>query len=71
MLEDAKRKGHSLARMKGDLLAFEQARLSSASYEEVLLSAIAMAEAAKRQQKTHTSHDIGLSIGDFTSSVCQ
>lgn len=67
-LEDSKKSGTVLARMKGDLLTFEQARLSEASYDEVLLSAVAMAEAARRQKRNGDVADLASAIGDFASS---
>ena len=48
LLEDLKRSGRVVARMKGDLLTFEQACLSSEAYDEVVLSAIAIAEVVRR-----------------------
>ena len=67
-LVDSKKHGQVLARMKGDLLAFEKGRLSSASYDEVLLSAVAMAEAARRAKRNGDLVDLGSAIGDFTSA---
>lgn len=67
-LEDSKKNGHLLAKMKGDLLTFEKGRLGQASYEEVLLSAIAMAEAARRQKKNADIADLASAIGAFASS---
>jgi hypothetical protein len=68
MLEDSKRSGNVLARMKGDLLSFEKPRLSAESYDEIVVSAIAMAEAARRQKRKSDIVDIASAIGDFTSS---
>ncbi|KAK3705349.1 hypothetical protein LTR37_013322 [Vermiconidia calcicola] len=69
MLEDAKRHGHVLARMKGDLLTFEKARLSQESRDEIVMSAIAMAEAARRQKRKGDIVDLASAIGDFTASA--
>ncbi|KAK4493713.1 hypothetical protein PRZ48_014898 [Zasmidium cellare] len=66
-LEDSKKGGHTLAKMKGDLLTFESGHLSEASYDEVLLSAVAMAEAARRQKRKSDIADLGSAIGDFAS----
>lgn len=66
-LEGSKKNGHTLARMKGDLLTFEN-RLSDASYDEVLLSAIAMAEAARRAKRKGDISDLASAIGDFAHS---
>ncbi|CAK3918374.1 Hypothetical predicted protein [Lecanosticta acicola] len=69
-LEDRKgRGGRALARMRGDLLTFEQGRLSEASYEEVLLSAVAMAEAARRSGRGHEVGDLARAIGDLASAA--
>lgn len=67
-LEDSKKSGNTLAKMKGDLLTFEKGNLSDASYDEVLLSAIAMAEAARRQKRNGDIADLASAIGDFSSS---
>lgn len=67
-LEDKKGKGgHTLARMKGDLLSFEQGRLGKDSYEEVMMSAVAMAEAARRCKRGADVGDLAKAIGDFTA----
>ncbi|EME41810.1 hypothetical protein DOTSEDRAFT_74018 [Dothistroma septosporum NZE10] len=66
-LVDSKKDGQVLARMKGDLLTYEEGRLSSESYNEVLLSAIAMAEAARRAKRNGDLVDLGSAIGDFVS----
>lgn len=68
MLEDAKRKGTVIARMKGDLLTFESAKLSPEVYDEVVLSAIAMAEAARRQKRKSDIADIGGAVADFAGT---
>lgn len=68
MLEDAKRHGNVLARIKGDLLTFEKARLSQESCEEIVVSAVAMAEAARRQKKKSDIVDLASALGDFASS---
>lgn len=68
MLEDSKHKPvRVLARMKGDLLTFEQAHLSDAAYDEIVLSAIAMAEAARRAGNGRDVTDLASAIGDFAS----
>jgi hypothetical protein len=51
--------------MKGDLLTFEKPRLSQESYEEIIVSAIAMAEAARRHKRKSDIVDIASAIGDF------
>lgn len=68
MLEDAKRHGNVLAKMKGDLLVFVKPRLSQESYDEIVVSAIAMAEAARRHKRKSDIADIAGAIGDFTSA---
>lgn len=68
MLEDAKRHGNVLARIKGDLLTFEKARLSQESCEEIVVSAVAMAEAARRQKKKSDIVDLASALGDFAPS---
>lgn len=65
-MEESKKRGKVLARMKGDLLTFEDARLSEANYDELLLSAVAMAEAARRSNKGHVT-DLANTIGDLAS----
>lgn len=68
-LGDARKGGNVLARMKGDLLTFETSRLSTASYDEVLLSAVAMVEAARRQKRNGDIVDIASAMGDFASTT--
>lgn len=68
MLEDSKRNGHVIARMKGDMLTFERGRLCSESYDEIVVSAVAMAEAARRQKRKSDIVDIASAIGDFTGT---
>ena len=68
MLEDSKRHGQVLARMKGNLLTFEKPRLSQESYDEIVVSALAMAEAARRQKRKSDIADLASAIGDFTGS---
>ncbi|KAK5169428.1 uncharacterized protein LTR77_005404 [Saxophila tyrrhenica] len=68
MLGDTKWNGNLLARMKGDLLTFEKPRLSDDSYEEIIVSAVAMAEAARRQKRKSDVVDIASAIGEFTGS---
>lgn len=68
MLEDAKRHGNVLARMKGDLLTFEKGRLSTKSYDEIVVSAVAMVEAARRQKRRGDIVDIASAVGDFAES---
>lgn len=67
MLGDSKWNGNVLARMKGDLLTFEKPRLSVESYDEIVVSAVAMAEAARRNKRKGDVVDIASAIGDFTS----
>ncbi|KAF7192424.1 hypothetical protein HII31_06456 [Pseudocercospora fuligena] len=67
-LEDNKKKGRVLAKMKGDLLTFEAGRMSDSNYEEILLSAVAMAEAARRASKGNVT-DLASSIGELASSA--
>lgn len=67
-LVDSKKNGQVIARMKGDLLTFEKGRLSRESYDEVLLSVVAMAEAARRAKRNGDLVDLGSAIGDFTGS---
>lgn len=67
-LEDARKNGTALARMKGDLLTFEFAALNDAICDEILVSALAMVEAARRQSKDGNVTDLGVAIGDFVSS---
>jgi hypothetical protein len=62
--------GKPLARMKGDLLTFEKSHLTTAEYDEIVMSAVAMAEAARRASKRDIV-DLANAIGDFTSRGCE
>lgn len=64
-LEDSKKHGNLLARMKGDILTFEMARLTRESYDEVLTSAVAMVEAARRQRKGAEIVDLASAVGEL------
>lgn len=68
MLVDSKRDGQVLARMKGDLLKFEKPRLDHEAYDGIVMTAISMAEAARRQKRKSDIADIGCAIGGLSSS---
>jgi hypothetical protein len=68
MLEDSKsRSAKCLARIKGDLLSFEAGHLSQESFDEVVVSAIATIEAARRLGKGKDIVDLGATVGDFAA----
>lgn len=68
MLEDAKKHGRVLARMKGDRLTVERAGLSNEIYDEIVISAVAMVEAARRANRGKDMLDLASTMGDFASS---
>ena len=68
MLGDSKWNGNVLARLKGDVLGFDKPRLSEEAYDEIVISAIAMAEAARRQKRKSDIADLASAIGDFSNS---
>ncbi|USW55452.1 hypothetical protein Slin15195_G087710 [Septoria linicola] len=64
-LENAKKNGKVLARMKGDVLSCgDGGRMERESWVEVVLSAVAVVEAARRQRK---GVDLSDAMGDFRS----
>lgn len=73
MLENSKHKhGEVLARLQGDCLRFVRPRLREEEFDEIVLSAVAMAEAARRQKgkgkgKGEIS-DLGSAIGELTGT---
>ena len=67
MLEDAKKHGIVLARLKGDMLTFDKGHLTEANYDEIVISAIAMAEAARRAGKSNELVDLAQAVGDFAA----
>jgi len=64
MLTDAKKHGHVLARIQKDILRFEKAGLSAAMIEEITMTAITLAEHARRQSKSGEVTDLANSIAD-------
>lgn len=69
MLEDARHKhGEVLARIKQDRLSFVRPRLSTEEYDEIVLSAVAMAEAARRQKRRSGVGDLGMAVGQLTGT---
>nr|POF13104.1 hypothetical protein CFP56_10252 [Quercus suber] len=67
VLEDAKKHGRVLARMKADQLTPERAGLSNESYDEIVISAIAMVEAARRASRGRDLLDLAGAVGDLAS----
>ena len=52
VLDDAKQKhGEVIARLEDDQLSFERPRLRDQQYDEIVLSAMAVAEAARRAER--------------------
>lgn len=68
VLEDAKHKhGEVVARIEGERLGFVRGRLSGEEVEEVVLSAVAITEAARRGRK---GVNLGVGYGkDFGDAV--
>jgi hypothetical protein len=67
-LEDSKSDGRVLARIKGDVLTVEAPGLGPESCDEVLVSAVALAEAVRRQKKSSGRVDLAQAIGEFAAS---
>lgn len=68
MLTDAKKHGNVMARMKIDVLSFERA-MAAETADEIILSACALAEYARREKKNGEVADIAGAIGDATASI--
>lgn len=70
MLEQGKhRHARILARIKGDLLTFAKESLTDETYDEIIVSAVAMAEAARRVGKDKDVLDLASTSGDFTAAA--
>lgn len=65
--EDAKKGGNVLARFTGDLLLFERIGLSDGQVEEVVVVAVALAEAVRRAKRDQVVADLAEGIGDFSA----
>lgn len=60
-----------LARIDGDLLVFEDEDLSFESINEILVSAVALAEYARRRLGDEEVSDLGQRIGDIAGECCE
>lgn len=70
VLEQGKhRHARILARIKGDLLTFAKESLTDETYDEIIVSAVAMAEAARRVGKDKDVLDLASTSGDFTAAA--
>lgn len=69
MLTDSKKHGHVLARMQKDVLRFEKAGLNAAMIDEITMTAIALAEHARRQSKSGEVTDLANSFADAGSAL--
>jgi hypothetical protein len=70
ILTDAKRNGHTIARITGDLLTFEAVNLTSEIIDDVFWTAVAMAVHVRRQRKHGDVYDVGEAIvgPDYSNS---
>ncbi|GIZ38473.1 hypothetical protein CKM354_000189000 [Cercospora kikuchii] len=65
-VEDKKKHGRVVARIVGDLLVFEGARLErEEGWEEVMVSAVALVEAVRRYGRVVGTQDLGTVVGEF------
>jgi hypothetical protein len=64
-LVDAKQNGSILARIDRDMLVFEQVGLSNKALGDIIVSAVALAELARRNAGNSDVNDLGQSIGDI------
>lgn len=70
MLENSRHKhGEVLARLEGDQLRFVRPRMREEEVDEVLLSAVAMAEAARRGKKGADLGNLGSAVGDMMGNA--
>lgn len=65
-MEDKKKHGRVVARIVGDFLMFESARLErEEGWEEVMVSAVALVEAVRRYGRVVGTEDLGPVVGEF------
>lgn len=65
-MEDKKKHGRVVARIVGDLLVFEGARLErEEGWEEIMVSAVALVEAVRRYGRVVGTQDLGTVVGEF------
>lgn len=66
ILTDAKKHGNVIARMQRDILSFEKAGLRSETLDEIVLTAVALAEHVRRNNRKKSDEGVlGLDIAGF------
>ena len=71
VLVDAKNTGDILARIDGDMLVFENTGLRNETVNEVVVSAIALAEHARKRTGDSSINNLSRSIGDIAAETRQ
>lgn len=71
VLVDVAETRNVLARIDGDLLVFEDEDLSFESMNEIVVSAVVLAEHARRRMGDEEVGDLGRSIGDIAGECCE
>lgn len=68
ILFDSKKRGRTIARIDGTVLTFEQAGLGKENLDEIVMTAVALAEHARRHSKKSDSVDLGGSIANIVEN---
>lgn len=71
VLVDAKETGDILARIDGDMLVFENTGLRNETVNEIVVSAIALAEHARKRTGDSNTNNLSRSIGDIAAETRQ
>lgn len=65
ILVDNKKRGNTMARIDGNVLSFEKVDLGNETLDEIIMTAVALAEHARRQTKNAEVVDLSSSIADL------
>lgn len=71
VLVDAQKTGNILARINGDMLVFEKTGLRNETVNEIVVSAVALAEHARKRTENPNMNDLSQCIGDIASECRQ
>ncbi|KAM0694429.1 hypothetical protein Q7P36_004784 [Cladosporium allicinum] len=68
ILFDSKKRGRTIARIDGSILTFEQAGLGQETLDEIVMTAVTLAEHARRHGKNADVGDLGGNIADLVET---
>ena len=69
ILVDDKKRGRTIARIDGSTLTFEQAGLGQETLDEIIMTAVALADHARRHSKNADVVDLSGSIADLVGGT--